>query len=454
MARPTGTRRVSLGFTPRAWQDRCFRSLRRFSVMLIHRRAGKTVFAIMLLIDRALGITREGGQFAYIAPELKQAKRNAWGYLKSYATKVPGTKVFEAELCVVLPNGSKIWLFGADNPDSLRGIYLDGAVLDELAQMKPQTWGEIVSVALMDRMGWALFIGTVKGVTLLSELYHKALKDTTGTWYAAKLRWQETQVFKDSDIALARMTMTPNQFRQELECDESAATDNQLIPFDLVMAAMGKHLGIEVYEHAPKVIGVDVARSETGDRSVIFKRQGLAAFAPWMARGVDNMTLAGLVAKEIGEWGADACFIDAGRGEGVIDRLRQMGYDPIPVQFGGTALQPHYQNKRAEMWDAMGAWLREGGALPDIPELAADLCAPTFKYQIGSDRMQMETKDQLKERGLPSPDLGDALACTFAFPVAPKPLAYDDPVVRAHFGASGGLRVKRDDDPYYRPFGS
>jgi hypothetical protein len=167
---------------------------------------------------------------------------------------------------------------------------------------------------------------------------------------------------------------------------------------------------------------VDVARFGA-DRSVIQKRQGLAAYEPIIFNDIDNMTLAGMVGQTISEWKPDAVFIDAGRGEGVIDRLRQLGFFVNEVNFGGRPTNPRYNNKRSEMWDSVRIWLDDGGSLPNNTDLKTDLCVPTYKFDAGN-RLQLESKDEIKKRGGRSPDLGDALALTFAFPVAPKNLGH------------------------------
>ena len=123
------------------------------------------------LIREAMCNQQEAPRYAYIAPQYKQAKAVAWDYLKKYTGPIPGTQVHEAELRVELPNGARIRLYGADNPDSLRGIYLDGVVLDEYAQMHPSLFTEVIRPALSDRLGYAIFIGTPKGRNAFYDLY-------------------------------------------------------------------------------------------------------------------------------------------------------------------------------------------------------------------------------------------------------------------------------------------
>ena len=215
------TERISTGYRPRPLQADIHRRLERFSVLVCHRRFGKTVLCVNELIDHAIRARRPRPRFAYIAPFYRQAKRVAWDYLKHYSRAVPGRKVSETELRVDFPNGARIQLYGADNPDSLRGIYLDGAVLDEYAQMNPDLWGEVIRPALADREGWAIFIGTPKGHDAFWRLYGAARDDRA--WYAALFPASETGVLPPQELAAARRDMTQEEYAQEFECSFEAA---------------------------------------------------------------------------------------------------------------------------------------------------------------------------------------------------------------------------------------
>ena len=158
--------------------------------------------------------------------------------------------------------------------------------------------------------------------------------------------------------------------------------DDVLITIDLVSQACARAITATDVAGAPKILGVDVARFGD-DRSVIQRRQGLAAFPPIILQGVNNMDLAARVANEINTWKPDAVFIDGGGvGGGVIDRLRQLGFDIIEVNFGGKPISDKFANKRAEMWNGMAEWLTAGGCLPNNPELKTDLCVPTYSLQF------------------------------------------------------------------------
>ena len=160
------------------------------------------------------------GRFAYVAPYLSQAKEVAWEYLKRFAAPIMADKN-EAELWVELINGSRIRVHGADNPDRLRGAYLDGVVLDEYADMRPGVWGEIIRPMLADRRGWATFIGTPKGKNEFWRVYESAKGG--GGWFCAMLRASETGLLAEDELADAAKDMTPEQYAQEFECSFDAA---------------------------------------------------------------------------------------------------------------------------------------------------------------------------------------------------------------------------------------
>ena len=414
------SRDVEIGYQPRHHQALIHAALAtvRFAVLVCHRRFGKTVLAIATLVDSALRHKGGDGRFGYVAPYFSHAKDIAWAYVKLYALAVPGAVPNESELTVTFPNGSRIRLYGADNPKTLKGLYFDGIVLDEVADMRPDVWGEVIRPTLSDRLGWAIFIGTPKGLNLFHELYEFAKK--TAGWYAGMFRADETQIIPESELELARAVMSADQYRQEFLCDFNASQDNVLITIDVVSAACRAAVVHEAsLEGLPKVLTVDVARFGS-DKSAIGKRWGHVFYEPELLDDVDNMFLAGEVARRWQEWKPDACFIDGGRGEGVIDRLRQIGFDPIEVNFGGKASNPHYHDKRTEMYDLARQWLVSGGSLPgECIDLKTELCAWTFDYKGTGGSMRLCPKDKVKEMLRRSPDSSDSFALGFAHPVMP-----------------------------------
>lgn len=209
------------GYRPRPHQAEMHREKKRFNLFICHRRFGKTVSAINELIHGALTNTRERPRLGYIAPYYKQAKQIAWDYLKHYSRPIPGTTFNESELRVDFPNGARVTLYGADNPDSLRGIYLDGCVIDEPAQCPRSLYGEVVRPALTDRKGWVIFIGTPKGHDHFYELYKDAVKDDT--WLVKMFKASDTGIIEKGELDEARRQMSEDEFEQEFECSFQAA---------------------------------------------------------------------------------------------------------------------------------------------------------------------------------------------------------------------------------------
>lgn len=416
--------KVVIPYRPRFPQDEIHKQLEthRFCVLVAHRRLGKTVLSVNHLIKRAITDRKERGMYAYLAPFRNQAEQIAWGYLKHYTSQIPARSINEQKLSILLPNGATIRIFGADNPDALRGLYFDGVVIDEVAQIKPTLWGEVIRPALADRKGWAAFIGTPKGINLFSQIYDQALNLMSKgdpDWCAMLYSVEQTHVIDEKELAALKVEMSENEFRQEFLCDFSAAQDNGLIPIDDIRAAANKFYRESEYMGAPLIYGIDVARFGS-DASVIFKRRGLVAFEPIVIRKFDNMALADRIAVEMAKEKPDAVFIDSGAGQGVIDRLRQMRFDVVEVPFGAQAIdKEQFANRRMEMWWHMAQWIKQGGAIPPDPVLQGDLGAPTYGYTPKGPKI-LEAKDKLKERIGRSPDLADALALTFAAPVAPK----------------------------------
>lgn len=368
----------------------------------------------MELIHAAMGTKLELPMYVYVAPFLKQAKIIAWARLKQRLRPLEmlgAVEFSESDLAAIFKhNNAVIRILGADNPDALRGVRLDGAVIDEVADTKPEVWLDIIQPALSDRKGWALFIGTPHGVNLFSELFYKA--EALPDWYSARYTVYDTDALDPEEVARLRRDMSETSFEREYMCSFHAAGDDQLISLEDVDLAIKRKYAAKDVDYAPRILGIDPARFGD-DRSVIMPRQGLQCFEPLVYRGLDNMQLASRVAAKIESWQPDAVFIDAGNGSGVIDRLRQLGHDVTEVHFGAKANESQYTNKRVEMWFAVRDWLRAGGALPNDSSIRQDLGAPIYWFDA-ANRYVLEPKDDIKARGLPSPDLGDALALTFA----------------------------------------
>ena len=417
--------RVEIPYKPRKlWKEVIHPALdqRNRAVLVCHRRFGKTVGAINELIKKAVLNKLRSPQYAYIAPYRNQAKRIAWNYLLFYTSNVPDRKVNSSDLYVELPSrfrnspGARIYVMGADYPDSLRGMYLDGVILDEFAQMRPELYGEILVPALSDRSGFVYIIGTPKGQNAFYERYLTAQKDPN--YFVCCYRADETGVIPQDKLDEMKREMTDTEIRQELLCDFTASASNIVIPIDLVTEAANRKIAEEELTDAISIMGVDVARFGDDD-TIITHRRGLACYPQIKLHGLNTMEVASAVASHYWRIKPDAIIVDAGAmGAGVIDRLRQMGMPNVfEINFGGSAIDStRYANIRAEMYFKVLAWLKAGGCIPNDTDLKSELTVTEYKYtQAG--KIILQPKEEIKELTGRSPDRADSLALTFAVPI-------------------------------------
>jgi phage terminase large subunit len=193
----------------------------RWAAIVAHRRCGKTVACVADLVMAACLSRKQDARYAYVAPQFNQAKDVAWLYVKRLSADIPGAEFNESELRVDFPNGARVRLYGADNADRLRGLFLDGVLLDEYADMRPSVWGEVIRPMLSDRSGWAVFIGTPKG---RNEFYDKWEESRARPdWFSLMLRASETAIIRPEELEDAKSSMTPEQYEQEFECSFDAA---------------------------------------------------------------------------------------------------------------------------------------------------------------------------------------------------------------------------------------
>jgi hypothetical protein len=242
--------------------------------------------------------------------------------------------------------------------------------------------------------------------------------------------------------------------QQEYYCSFLASSEMTLIPLDIIEPCINTILTPEDYSFEPRIIGVDVAFAAKGDQAIIAKRQGRMLFPLRKFQGLDNMRLASEIAKEIDAWRPHAVMIDAGRGEGVISRLYQLGYEDLvfPVNFGGSAgVNELYANKRAEIWTAMRDWIYKGiqtGAKVHIPadqNLITGLSTPLMDTDNARGKVQLESKKQIRQRGAYCMDEPDAVAVTFA-----EPIQGDNPTP-GHYGRLRDELNRLPDDDDYDP---
>lgn len=343
----------------------------------------------------------------------------------------------------------KTWRFDAvpwseQNTEAFAGLHNEGnrllLVFDEGSGIADQVW-EVAEGALTDKeteILWCVFGNPTRNTgrfrdTFRSERWHTRHIDsrTVEGVNLVELAGMVAEYGEDSDIVKVRIRgLFPSQ------------ASAQFIGEDEVIVSRRRECTPEAFQHAAKVLGVDVAR-HGDDESVILLRQGIHCARPRRLRINDTMALTDAVIEAIEAHDPDAVFIDAtGMGWGVVDRLNQLGYGRRvhAVQVGEKATDERaHNNHRTELWYRMRTWLREGGVLPNDQDLAHELIAPEYDYD-DKNRMRLESKKQMKARGLTSPDSADALALTFHANVAPRRVASTDAwkaKLRRRTGAGG-----------------
>lgn len=264
---------IDLAYVPRSQAVQIHRGMdtHRFGAVVAHRRMGKTVCAINHLQIGALDCKRERPRFAFIAPTYTMAKSIVWDYLTHYADPIPDKKVSISELSVTYPNGGQVRLFGADNPDALRGQYFDGVVFDEFGLQPPKIFSEVIRPALSDRQGWALFLGTPAGKNQFYEVVQQAKSDPQ--WFFAEFKASETGIIPAHELTAARKDMTPDEYAQEYECSFEASVKGAIYATELQKArAEGRITRVPIEPALPVDTDWDLG---VGDATAIWFSQSL-----------------------------------------------------------------------------------------------------------------------------------------------------------------------------------
>lgn len=233
--------RVVIPYVQRPQQRAVHAALKgkRFAVLVTHRRFGKTVLAVNHQIKGAMTCPKDRPRFGYLAPTYTQGKATSFDYFTHYSAPIPGTKVNQSELRVDYPNGSQCRIYGADNPDSLRGLYFDGVVLDEYGLHQSKTFTEVISPTLVDRGGSALFLGTPNGKNQFYEIaQHAKAEQAKGNsdWLYMEYRASETGLLDADYLAAARAVMTSDEYAQEFEASFEASVKGAIYAKELEAA--------------------------------------------------------------------------------------------------------------------------------------------------------------------------------------------------------------------------
>ena len=366
-----------------------------------------------------------------------QLRTKTWSELAKWHNRFIASHWFERAMTSISSRQSgheELWrvdsiVWSKHSPEAFAGLHNMGKriilIFDEASAIEDMIW-EVSEGALTDEdteILWLAFGNPTRNTGRFRECYrkyrdlwHHIHVDSRSVDITNKRQIQEwiDTYGEDSDFVKIRVT---GQFPD--------TSEYQLIGVDLVRAAMDRRLTDNDVVHAPKILGVDVAGTGA-DSSAVWLRQGLYARRLYKRNEPDTEVFAGVVASLIKEHKPAAVFIDMGAmGVSILDKLRHLAFDDIVhgVYFQGKALRDDlYVNRRSEMWHEVQKWLKDGGALPgpgkatESQDIEDDLISPEYFY-TPKGKMQLESKEDMKARGLPSPDDGDALALTFAAPV-------------------------------------
>lgn len=355
--------------------------------------------------------------------------------LDNFMFKLTATALYSAD-----PKHERTWRvdilpWSEHNTEAFAGLHNKGnrivLVFDEASGIADKIW-EVSEGALTDehtQIIWCAFGNPTRATGRFRECFRRFKhrwntrqidsRTVDGTNKDQLAKWVE-DYGEDSDFVKIRVrgmfpSMSAKQFISEADVDQ----------------AFGRHLDKPQFEWAPKILTCDPAW-EGDDELVIGMRQGLHFRILYTAPKNDNdVSIANILARLEDEHKADAVFIDGGYGTGILSAGRTMGRDWRIVWFSEKAFDPGCLNKRAEMWKLCRDWLKEGGAIPPDQVLRDDLLSPETVPRLDG-KLQIEPKDAMKRRGLPSPNRADALCLSFAYPVQKRSAATQGQRVHGH----------------------
>jgi len=449
------------GIEPDEWQKEVLREFPRNERMAMKACKGPGKTALIAMLAWNFLLTRPHPKIAATSITSDNLSDGLWAEMAKWRNKSPllkekftwtKTRIFANEHSETWFMSARTWPKGGDatqQADTLAGLHADYILflIDEAGGIPD---------AVMAAAEAALATGIECKIVMAGNPTHRE-----GPLYRASTSerhlWYVVEITGDPDDPNRSPRISKKWAREQIDKYGKdnpwvlvnvfgrfpPSSLNTLLGPDEVSAAMARKPTDDQHTFAQKRIGVDVARFGD-DRTVLFPRQGLMSFKPVEMRGARSNDIAARLALAKEKWNSELELIDdtGGFGSGVIDSLIQAGHGPIPVNFASKAIDPRYRNKRAEMWFLMAEWVKRGGCLPKMPELAAELTAPTYTFMNG--KFTLEPKAQIKERLGFSPDLADALCLTFALPEIPGRTDID--AFKRKYGVQNH-KVKIDFDP-------
>jgi hypothetical protein len=386
----------------------------RFYLLNWHRRARKTTLAINVLIKEA--VLNKDCVYGYIAPTYKQAKSIVWRdphMLNMYLPMDYVRKRNESELYIEFNSGSKLVILGADDPDSVRGIDLEGVVLDEWALMKPMIWNEILRpVITQSKDRWAIFTFTPKGQNHVYDQWC-GIDDMEDAreWGRSLLPASKSGLLPGEELIKAKAEMPDSLYEQEFECNFLSDDDNILITSQMIEALRGAHPQINV--NSGKVLAIDP--SEGGDECVMQVFDNYESTDNRYLFEKDTMKIVGEAMILAQKHDVDVIAVDCiGVGKGVADRLEELCQGTKRrVEYIHSAEKAtdstRFYNRRAEMWWTAMEMIRDKRVpFPSDPEVRKQLSSVKYIVCSSNGKVKLNSKELTRKELGRSPDRADA----------------------------------------------
>ena len=455
-------------FIPRFYQIPFFRAMDSGysrACLVWHRRSGKTKSLVNFATKKAF---ERVGTYYHAFPEYGQGRKILWDGIDKEGNKVLDYHIpsvlrantNKTEMKIELINGSIWQIIGADNYDSLVGPNPVGLILDEWAVSSkyPQAWNYFRPI-LVENRGWAVFPYTPRGRNHGWDLYQMALRNQS--WYSQLLTVEDTETIDPQDIEEERKAgMSDDMIQQEFYCSFLASTEDIVIPFMFIQQALTRDVA---YNRSGRIAGFDAARFGNDRNGLVIRQAGqIIHVQTWT--GQDTVQSAGKLIQHYKTGMYDCIAIDSiGIGAGIFDMVRNAGVPCISVNVSESSSDDsRFVRLRDELWWRLREWFQEPNCSisSSLPEhyrsaLLCDIQDIHYEYNP-KGQIKIEKKEDMKERLGFSPDIGDALCCTFAPGIEMKLRAVD----KAPFGIVRHVSqqaekpyhpLRFDNEPEYNP---
>ena len=355
-----------------------------------------------------------------------QLKSKTWAEISKWHRLSIVESMFEVSKTAIYskdPRYEKTWRVDAvawseHRPESFAGLHNQGGriliIFDEASAIPTCIW-EVAEGALTDK-NTEIFFVCFGNPTRNNGRFYECFGRFRHRYYTLKVDSRTVPITDKRQINkwVADYGLESDFVKVRVLGEFPSSNSASLIKRDDILEATNRNIDESIFSHAPRIIGVDVARFGE-DKTVIARRQGLKLYDLKKYSSLDTMEVSDAVIREIESFKPEAVFIDLGGiGAGVYDRLKWLNYNVIGIDFAGKPeRKDKYMNKRAEMWCRMADWLKQAD-IPNDSDLKEDLAGPFYYFRGDNAQILLEKKQDMKKRGLASPDCADALALTFA----------------------------------------